>query len=387
MHLKIKIGKEFIISVLISVIALIYLITGTIGMFYQKNAVEPDKITRGDCITGKYVSGTVSSYLVKKVIDIHSGLEVYSGIYDEQYIGGRKYNIYTIPGRDDLYIRIAVYNKDTIAKLEAFSQGKGEGFHFDGKMKKAGYTNGGWYKDVEAVGENSADRIIQDIIIVEINPHNNILLLIAGFILLIIAASFFTHMGGMKEVVSERAISKTADDEDIDAAFILEYSKQKELNLIEEKRKLEGLYEKLKEMKTHCMYACVGAAFGIIIIINSHYADSWIFGIALTGFSISIIAKYYLNSGNKYADRIMIIFDRESVAEQIIKKQDFVKILEEAVEKEKHGMEGRAGADALPNNVIPKDTKDDSEDASVNIINEATWRNVDIDEDDDFYFY
>ena len=173
----------------------------------------------------------------------------------------------------------------------------------------------------------------------ETNPSVNIMQTICGFFFLIIALSVFTNMGGKHEVVSKSTVTSYDDDRNISEAVILEYSLCKDFNLIEEKCKLEGLYNKLKEMKTCCCYAYFGLAFGLIVIIDNRYSDSLLYGMAITAFSIWVIAKYHLNSGKEWAERVMRIFEQESVAAKIVKAQSFIKRLETVVEMEKQEKE------------------------------------------------
>ena len=75
------------------------------------------------------------------------------------------------------------------------------------------------------------------------------------------------------------------------------------------------------------------------MIIDNRYSDSLLYGMAITAFSIWVIAKYHLNSGKEWAERVMRIFEQESVAAKIVKAQSFIKRLETVVEMEKQEKE------------------------------------------------
>ena len=147
----------------------------------------------------------------------------------------------------------------------------------------------------------------------ETNPSVNIMQTICGFFFLIIALSVFTNMGGKHEVVSKSTVTSYDDDRNISEAVILEYSLCKDFNF--------------------------GLAFGLIVIIDNRYSDSLLYGMAITAFSIWVIAKYHLNSGKEWAERVMRIFEQESVAAKIVKAQSFIKRLETVVEMEKQEKE------------------------------------------------
>lgn len=332
-HLRIQIGKGIVISSAIFIAGIVCIIFGIAGMIKQNAAVRPEAITREECVPGKYVSGTVSSVLVKNKNGNVSCLTA------KYYKGGRSYNVYTIPLRDNCYIRIFAYSRKAIEQFEAFALGNGEGFHFDGQIKKMSLFSVNWYEGIEEIEKYGLDSIISQFVIMETNPSVNIIQTICGFFFLIIALSVFTNMGGKHEVVSKSTVISYDDDRNISEAVILEYSLRKDFNLIEEKCKLDGLYNKLKEMKTCCCYAYFGLAFGLIVIIDNRYSDSVLYGIAIAAFSIWVIAKYHLNSGKEWAERIMRIFEQESVAAKIVKEQSFIKRLETVVEMEKQEKE------------------------------------------------
>ncbi len=194
MKTSIEIPRLLIISVVLMFISLWLIVKNGHNLYYYNHPYELDGMTETMMKKGKYVNCNIDNYLVKKVESNR-----YTGQSETFITFGKEYNTYTVPLASNDYIRIMVYSKDTVEKLEAFSRGKGENVEIKGMIINGQeITDDSWYRDIEDFDFNC---IVQDYVIQEKSDEGIQNGLIVGILLLDIAVFLWWKSGGIKKKI------------------------------------------------------------------------------------------------------------------------------------------------------------------------------------------
>lgn len=199
MRTNISISKRIVFNIIIFVIGLVLLLGGVKSYYKYTHAIPIKNLNEWDCKEGKYVTGNIDEYVVKKM----AGTDKYAGISSTLLtLTGKAYDFYTIPIAQNSYIRIMISDDSILDKLKNFTEGKGEGVYFEGEIINSPIEEISlkWYDGIE--GFSSAD-VVKSYVIKEINIKSKKDMTYIGFLLVIFSILLFYSSGGINSVVTK----------------------------------------------------------------------------------------------------------------------------------------------------------------------------------------
>ena len=326
MRTNISISKKIVINIIIFVIGLVLLSGGVKSYYKYKHAIPIKDLNEWECKEGKYVTGNIDEYVVKKMV----GTDKYAGSGSTLLtLTGKAYDFYTIPIAQNSYIRIMISDNSILDKLKNFTVGKGEGVYFEGEI----ITNPieeltlGWYDGIEGF---NTENLVKFYAIKEINIKSKKDLTYIGLLLVIFSALLFYSSGGINSVVTK--------ENDIDSIkpknnnYANSYNKSNELLL--EKNKLQLFEKRLSELKKKCFAGFILLVLGVYIVIRFHFFEIILIGILLIIYSVKCIWRYFINSGSELALWLVRKFGLESVSVKIEECRINVWEIERLLERE-----------------------------------------------------
>jgi len=185
-----SIAKEVFVFVILLLAGAYWTIVGANAFIQQRRALDFSEIGVQECKEERYVAGYVDSYLVKRMVVLNQVF--YTGVSQTLPMGGKSSYYYTIPVKDDFYIRIRVTDEKTLSQLEQFSMGVGKGVYIEGQLSAATSSiDYEWYKDMEQFADGNMDKIIGEYVIKEISFREKMNQLYLGTFILFCAILYY----------------------------------------------------------------------------------------------------------------------------------------------------------------------------------------------------
>ncbi len=327
--IRIQITKENLFSMLLICVGLFYFFSGVKAYREIKNAVLITDIEFDKCSDVQYVCGDIDCYVVKEIETL--GAESYSGVSTTWLTSlGAEYNFYTIPIVDNKYIRVMIQDKTLIESLGKFTKGQGKGIYFEGEIIEASipleYT---WYNDiVEFQGKVLGEVVQPQYVIREVSFSEKIKKMYIGIVFLIAAIGNYKLLCGTGSFIIREKI-------DVKKTILqptVRYNRKNELEA--EKRKLEILQQRLKELKKGCLYKAFLIICGISIITHFYLWEVKVVGIFIVLAGIRGVWKYFINSHYSIAKYIARMFGIDTLWEQIETCEYRIQILSNSIANE-----------------------------------------------------
>ncbi len=309
MRTNISISKRIVFNIIIFVIGLVLLLGGVKSYYKYKHAIPIKDLNEWDCKEGRYVTGNIDEYVVKKM----AGTDKFVGSgHTLLTLTGKAYEFYTIPIAENSYIQIMISDNSILDKLKNFTEGKGEGVNFEGEIITSPIEELTlkWYDGIEGF---NTENLVKTYVINEINIKSKKDLTYIGLLLVIFSVFLFYSDGGINNVITK--------ENDIDGIksknnnYANSYNKSNELLL--EKNKLQLFEKRLSELKKKCFAGFILLGLGIYIVICFHFLEIKIIGILLILYSVKCIWRYFINSGSEPALWLVRKFGLESVSVKI----------------------------------------------------------------------
>lgn len=319
MRTTLHIDKEIIFLVILLVLGGYCFYVGGISIIREKNITSLENLSVETCKEGEYVAGTVD-YYVGKMLKTFSGKDSsFTGTGTTWLLGGKEYDVYTLPIKDDYYIQVMISDKDKLSCLEQYDNGFGTGVYIEGQVVKAfSAPQYSWYEDVPQI-KNPEEQIIADYVIKEVDLKEKSKIVWAGPAFLLVALLQFLRMGGMWDIISHKELQEKT--ESLSAKG--DYYKQSEL--VAARYRLKALESELEDKRKGCIYRIPILLIGFFFICKIHL----LIGILMVFIAIKGICNYMFNCGWKWTDRAMHLFGKESTALQIKEVQNRIIKLKE----------------------------------------------------------
>ena len=332
MRTNISISKRIVFNIIIFVIGLVLLLGGVKSYYKYKHAIPIKNLNEWNCKEGKYVTGNIDEYVVRKM----EGTGKFAGSgHTLLTLTGKAYEFYTIPIAENSYIQIMISDNSILDKLKNYTEGKGEGVNFEGEIITPPIEISlEWYNGIEGF---NTENLVKSYVIKEINIKNKKDLTYIGFLLVIFSVLLFYSNGGINSVITK--------ENDIDSLkpknnnYANSYNKSNELLL--EKNKLQLFEKRLSELKKKCLVSFILLGLGIYIVVVFHFLEIKLIGILLIIYSVKCIWRYFINSGSEPALWIVRKFGLESVSVKIEECRINVWEIERLLEREEEAFRNR----------------------------------------------
>ncbi len=312
---KILISRMTIVSLLIFLLSICGIAVCIIRINAYHRAQPLTYFSEGSLKPGKYVSGTITSYVISPRKP--KGTDVYDYFgnwynYIDRYIG------YIIPLNEEQYIRIWINDQESLALLNETQDGLHVNVPFIGQIEVG--DDASPYTD-EQLGFNHK-KVITNYVIVQKNLNTEmfwIKVCLSG-IMISLLLYWFKGRIQVSEVVYEDKNSQSIPCyADISAEIV-----------IVEKR--ISMYEKL--VKEYRKGSCIGAVcvvIGVFLLVKFGSFSALIAAILLIGCGISKLWMHFINSKNSLAVFIANLFNLRTLQ---IKRMEDYKLLANLKSKE-----------------------------------------------------
>jgi hypothetical protein len=322
----IRISKKLVFFLLLFIVGSISLAYGVTSIHKEKSALDIGALEKEDCTKGVYVKGYISSYLTKDIVNLGDG--AISAISQELTEGTTEYGFVTIPVRDNCYICVMLSDKDSVKKLYHVNPEEPMAIYIEGEIIKSPIElNYKWYEDVNEISTFDIDNIIPDYVIKQVNYEDKRNWIYMGIVLLFCSLLTFRTMGGIAGIVEEENNVEPCLPDTYRPSYNVENA------IIIEKEHLKVLKEKIRNLKTSAICRLVILPLGIFIIKNNFFWEVKLIGIVISALCLKGILKCLLNLGWKSTERIMKLFECESIYSQISRCEETIAYLEKNKEQ------------------------------------------------------
>lgn len=190
---SIYIPKSALISILIGIVSLWVLFINALEIVSYYRPLDLEYLSEQNIEAGRYVQGMISECVT---VPLFNRQDMLSG-NDGEFLGawGRTYKSYTIPISGEHYIRVWLYDAESIDGMEGIVQGGTLEVSFKGKIQKGKNINAEWYnKDPDF----DQSKVVDDYVIWQktIDMEKN--LCYAGLLGMVIAALIYYFSGGIE---------------------------------------------------------------------------------------------------------------------------------------------------------------------------------------------
>ena len=188
---NINIPASAFISILIGVISILIIIVNGFKIFSYYPPLDLANLSGQNIKMNQYVEGTITDCVTVHVFNNRSA----SGSSGGWIKGGKNYKYYMIPVSDDQYIRVLLYDKESIEGMEQIVKGNAVEVSFTGQIAIGEPLNTEWYNWNPDFDQSKA---IVDYTIWQkaLGSENNFCC--AGFWGLLIAALIYYFGGGIR---------------------------------------------------------------------------------------------------------------------------------------------------------------------------------------------
>lgn len=312
---KIYISRMTIISLFIFLLSICGIVVCIIRMNAYHHPLPLTDFSEGNLKSGKFVSGTITSYVVSpykpKGTDYYDYFGNYTNYVDE-------YIAYIIPFNDEQYIRIWIKDQELLALLNETPDGLHVNVPFTGKIEAADVAYP--YTDDQLGFDHN--KVITSYVIFQ-KDLNLEMFWLKVFLLGIVISLLLYYFKGKVEV------SET-EYEGRDSQRMPSYADISVEIAIVEKR-IE-MYEKLE--KEYRKVGCVGVlcvVMGVFLFIKFGSFPALVMFILLTGYGIRCLWICFINSKTSLAVFIAKLFNLRTLQ---IKRMEDCKLLTNLKKKE-----------------------------------------------------
>lgn len=273
---------------------------------------------------GKYVSGTITSYVVSPRRPKGSQVDSSFGNYLDIF-GNREYKGYIIPFNEEQYIRIWIRIKDeeALALLNESQDGLHVNVPFVGQIK-ADDNPSSWADDVLGFDHN---KVITNYVIFQKDLSTEMFWIKVCLTGMIISFLFYWFKGRIvvSELVYEdkdsQSSSRYTDTPYADISY--------EIEIVERRIGMYGKWE-----KEYRKGGCIGAVcvvVGVFLFVKFGSFSALVAFILLTGYGIRSLWMYFINSTNSLAVFIANLFNLRTLQR---KRMEDYKLLDNLKQKE-----------------------------------------------------
>lgn len=291
---KIDIPAVGLVSIFIGVISLwIFLVNGSRYVLYLY-PLDLAYLSETNIKTDQYVKGTISECVTVPVFDRQ---DLMSGSSGEMIGMGRTYICYTVPISRDRYIRIWIYDKETLEGMESIVDGRQIEVAFTGQVKKGGLSlNAEWYNWNP---EFDQSKIVSDYSVWQTTAETEKNLCIGGFLGMMIAALIYFSYGRIRIMNVSPEMPKRGGS-------VYNYNKENELAIA--RRRLEMYEEQKKIYRKKSMIGMICIVMGILIILVAELLKLKAAGLIFIIYGGRKCWDFFINSSNRYAIEIARLF-------------------------------------------------------------------------------
>ena len=315
---KIYFSRMTILCICLFLLSTCGLIACFLGMNAYYHARPLTDLSEDSLKSGKYISGTIMSYVVSprqsKDTDVEDSYFGNWNSFDGKYLG------YIIPFNEEQYIRIWVKDQESLALLKESQDGLRVNVSFVGQIKaeedRSPYTD-------EQLGFDH-NKVITDYVIVQKTLSTKKFWIKAC--LLGILMSFFLYRSKGRVEVSEVVC------EDKDPQNVPCYSNiSDEIAIVERRiRKNEKL---IKEYRTGSCIGAVCVVIGVFLFVKFGNFTSLVSMILLTSYGIRKLWTYFINSKNGLSIFLANLFGLRTLQ---VKRVEDQQLLAELKKREEH---------------------------------------------------
>lgn len=293
-----------------SLFILLLSICGIIACIIRINAYQHPRpleyFSEGNLRPGKYVSGTITSYVISprkpKGTDIYDYFGTYIKFIEEEYIG------YIIPFNEEQYIRIWMNDPESLELLNETQDGLHVNVPFVGQIEAWDASHSQISDDMLGFDHN---KVITNYVIMQRNLNAEMFWIKVCLLGIMIALLLYWFNGKIE--VSEAVY------EDTNPQSILRYIDiSAEIEIVE--RRI-SMYEKLE--KEYRKDSCIGAGCvvaGVFLFAKFGSFTALVALILLTGYGIRQLWMHFINSKNRLAIYIANLFNLRTL--QIKRMED-----------------------------------------------------------------
>ncbi len=318
--LNLSIG--YILVFALGTFSIINLVSAFIDWNNLKNALDINAIHSSQIQKGQYATGIIDDFLVRP--DMGVGLPPTGNQGGVITLDG-DFNIYTIKTQDNKYILLSIKDDDKLELLydvDAFFES--DGITIDTKIITNEYQiNYEWYKNAFGVETDAQvdELVIGEFAFLEVD-YNAIPKRLREFsVLTIISIALFFMIGGTKNLITIRSVSKVASGEELNVRILTNEHSQTERNYTLKKYRadLNVLLEKRDKQKKG---AILGAIFLLLCFACFYISMRTMFfpiliAIVFFFYGIKNIWIAFINSGNSLAIKISNLFNINTLESEI----------------------------------------------------------------------
>lgn len=324
-------SKGYIVSFICLILGLYLCFDGLYAYYLKSTAIPIEALSPANCKAGQYVYGEIDSYVLANY-DTPNGKNYYglsSGISFSP-LGGSM-DEYTIPIKDNYFIRFLAASEDTKNALADFIYVQQHPCYIEGQVTAIEIgLNEGFYERCEQFRDTDYhDVVINDLCIQEISFDRRVGKGKKGIPIILISFALFLLSGGVKNLVE---VQKSDANADLTSKKV-RYSRQTQYELEEERRHLSALYRSLEQLKTKCLHRLPLLLAGILMFIWADYALGKLLGLICLFLSLRALIRYFLNSNMQAALFLVKLLHLKSVWVQIMDSSKKVQILQDLIEE------------------------------------------------------
>lgn len=324
-------SKGYIVSCICLILGLYLCLDGLYAYYLKSTAIPIEALSPQNCKKGQYVYGDIDSYVLANY-DTSNGKKYYGLSSSISFSPlGDSMDEYTIPIKDNGFIRFLAASEDTKNALADFIYVQQHPCHIEGQVIAIEIgLNEGFYDRCEQFRDTDYhDVVINDLCIQEISFDRRVGKGKKGIPFILISFAFFLLSGGRKNLVQ---VQKSDADADLTSKKV-RYTRQTQYELEEERRHLSALYGRLDQLKRKCLYRLPLLLAGILMFIWADYALGKLMGIICLFLSLRAMIQYFLNSNMQAALFLVKHLHLKSVWMQIMESNKRIQILQRLIEE------------------------------------------------------
>lgn len=324
-------SKGYIVSFICLILGLYLCFDGLYAYYLKSTAIPIEALSPDNCKAGQYVYGDIDSYVLanydtakgKHYYGLSSGISL-SPLSDSM-------DEYTIPIKDNFFIRFLAASKDTKNALADYIYVQQHPCHIEGQVITIEIgLNEVFYERCEQFRDTDyRDVVIEDLCIREISFDRRVGKGKKGIPFILISIALFLLSGGVKNLVQVQKPDANADM----ISKKVRYTRQTQYELEEERRHLSALYRSLEQLKKKCLYRLPLLLAGILMLIWAEYALGKLLGIICLFLSVRALTQYFLNSNMQAALFLVKLLHLKSVWIQVMESSKKVQILQSLIEE------------------------------------------------------
>ncbi len=312
---SVDIPRKALISIFVGIVCLWVFVANVIKLVSFYHPLDMDELSEQNMKVGRYVQGTISECVV---VPVFHRQDMLSG-WDSEFLGagGRRYYSYTVPISEGQFVRVWLYDKESVDMLERFVCGDTVEFSFSGIIQEGGPISTEWYgwdPDFDQSKVVAEYEIWQKSMEAETN------LCFMGVLGMILAAWAYYSCDGIRIL----EVSKKPDPH---VKFKYNYNKENELIIA--KKRLEKYKEWEKEYRKNKKVGTVCGIAGFLMMLWTNF--KWI-GLLLMIYGIKKWWDFFINSENKYAVKVAKLFSIKTLQTKRAEEEMKIEILENSVE-------------------------------------------------------